>query len=94
MADCMMTADGWIRNGAVSEVESTVRQVWLIKLSLKPAARLVLGRFDGPSMSGFVDEEPAPMGDVDKPARALPHWTAGGARHPSPLHLSYGPGCA
>ena len=84
----MMTADGWSRNGAVSEVESTVRQVWLIKLSLKLAARHVLGRFDGPSISGFVGEEPAPTGDVDKPARPLVGTTNAGtwlSLHARPL---------
>jgi hypothetical protein len=55
---------------------------------LEPAARLKLGRFDGPSMSGCVDEEPAPLGDVDKPARPLPHGTAVGARPPSPCTVT------
>ena len=58
---------------------------------LEPAVRLECGRFDCPPMSGYVDAEPAPMGDVDKPARPLPHGTAVGARLPRPCTAATDP---
>jgi len=42
---------------------------------LKHTARLDWMSLDDPLVSGYIDQEPDPMGDDDKPARPLPTGT-------------------